>query len=116
MLSYSEHQLIGESRRDPAARCLRCNSPLLGNFALKGEGLCPACAEGKKIQWTPPGDRSKRSLQTGTPASFKSKLRRLAGAASRTSLRKLAQPAELSHAPDNASQRAGRSQTGVELR
>jgi uncharacterized Zn finger protein (UPF0148 family) len=116
MLSYYEDQLIGESRRDPAARCLRCNSPLLANFALKGEGLCPACAEGKTIQWTPPADRSKRSRQTGTPASFKSKLRRLAGAASRTSRGKPARSTELSHAPDKATQRAGRRQTGVELR
>jgi hypothetical protein len=39
MLSYPEHQLIRESRRDLGARCLRCNSPLLANFALKGEGF-----------------------------------------------------------------------------
>jgi hypothetical protein len=117
MLSYSEHQLIRESRRDLGARCLRCNSSLLANFALKSEGLCAACAEGKTIQWTPRRDRSKRPLvRMGTPTSFKSKLRRLAGAASRTSLGKLARPAELSHAPEKATQRAGRRQTGVELR
>ncbi len=117
MLSYSEHQLVGESGGHPATRCLRCNSPLLANFALKGEGLCAACAEGKTIQWTPRRDRSKRPLaRMGTPASFQSILRRLAGAASRTPRGKSARPAELAHAPDKAIQRARRSQTGAELR
>jgi hypothetical protein len=84
MLSYFEHELIREPRCDYGARCFRCNSPLLANFALKGEGLCTACAEGKTIQWMPLRDRSiQRLVRMGPPASLKSKLRRLAGALSR---------------------------------
>jgi hypothetical protein len=116
MLSYSEHQLIRESRRDLGARCLRCNSPLCANFALKDEGLCAACAEGRTIQWTPRRNRSEGPLlRVGTPASFKSKLRRLAGAASRASLEKLARPAGLSRSEQSHSA-PGRRQTGVEVR
>jgi hypothetical protein len=86
MLGYSEHQLIGEPRRDHGARCFRCNSPLLANSALIGEGLCTACAEGKTIQWMPRRDPSvPRLVRRGTPASLKSKLFRLAGALSRAS-------------------------------
>lgn len=86
MLSYSEHQLIREPRCDLSARCLRCNSPLLANFGLKGEGLCAACAEGKTIQWMPRRDPYiQRLVRMGPPASLKSKLRRLAGALSRAS-------------------------------
>jgi hypothetical protein len=86
MLSYSEHQLIREPRGDYAARCFRCNSPLLANSALKGEGLCTACAEGKTIQWMPRRDPSiQRLVRMGTPASLKSKLSRLAGALSQAS-------------------------------
>jgi hypothetical protein len=117
MLSYSEHQMIRESRRDLGARCLRCNSSLLADLAAKSEGLCAACAEGKTIQWTPLRDRTKRPpVRMGTPASFKSKLRRLAGAASRTSLGNLRGPSELSHSPDKTTQRVGRRQTDVEVR
>jgi hypothetical protein len=86
MLSYSEYQLIREPRGDYAARCFRCNSPLLGSSALKGEGLCTACAEGKTIQWMPQRDPSiQRLARMGTPASLKSRLSRLAGALSRAS-------------------------------
>jgi hypothetical protein len=86
MLSHSENQLIRELRRDYGARCFRCNTPLLANIALRSEGLCSACAEGKTIQWMPRRDPSiQRLVRTGTPASLKSKLRRLAGALSRAS-------------------------------
>ena len=52
MPSYSEHEPIRELRRDYVARCFRCNTPLVADLALRSEGLCTACAEGKTIQWS----------------------------------------------------------------
>jgi hypothetical protein len=85
MPAYSEHELMRELRRGcGVARCFRCNTPLLANLALRSEGLCTACAEGKTIQWTPMRDRSVQGpARMGRPTSFKSRLRRLAGALSR---------------------------------
>jgi hypothetical protein len=51
MLSYHEHELIRELRPDDRARCFRCNTPLSAAIALRSEGLCTACAEGKTIQF-----------------------------------------------------------------
>jgi hypothetical protein len=51
MLSYYEHELISELRRDDGARCFRCNTPLPATLALRSEGLCTACVEGKTIQF-----------------------------------------------------------------
>ena len=86
MLGYSEHELVRGLRRDSVARCFRCNAPLLGNLALRSEGLCTTCAEGKTIQWTPGRDPSvQRLARMGRPTSLKSRLRRLAGALSRAS-------------------------------
>jgi hypothetical protein len=51
MLSYYEHELIRELRRDDGPRCFRCNTPLPATLELRSEGLCTACAEGKTIQF-----------------------------------------------------------------
>jgi hypothetical protein len=51
MLSYYEYELIRELRGDDGARCLRCNTPLSPALALRSEGLCTACAQGKTIQF-----------------------------------------------------------------
>jgi hypothetical protein len=53
MLSYYENELIRELRRDDGVRCFRCNTLLPATLALRGEGLCTACAEGETIQFTP---------------------------------------------------------------
>jgi hypothetical protein len=50
MLYYDERELIRELRQGDGARCLRCNTPLPANLALRGEGLCTACAKGETIQ------------------------------------------------------------------
>jgi hypothetical protein len=87
MLGYSEHELIRGLGRDCGARCFRCNTPLLANLALRSEGLCTACAEGKTIQWTPRRNPSlQRLARMARPTSLKSRLRRMAGAASRAKL------------------------------
>jgi hypothetical protein len=52
MLSYYERELIRGLRRDDGARCFRCNTLLPATLALRGEGLCTACAEGETIQFT----------------------------------------------------------------
>jgi hypothetical protein len=86
MPSYSEHEPIRELRRDYVARCFRCNTPLLADLALRSEGLCTACAEGKPIQWRPRRNPYVQHLaRMGRPTSLKSRLRRLAGAPSRAS-------------------------------
>jgi len=50
MLAYYERELIRELRRD-GTRCPRCNALMHApDLALRSEGLCTACAEGKTIQ------------------------------------------------------------------
>jgi hypothetical protein len=50
---HYERELVGDRKVDADIRCLRCNVPLLApNLAVRSEGLCAACAEGKTIQWT----------------------------------------------------------------
>jgi hypothetical protein len=51
MLSCYEHELIRELRPAEGARCFRCNTPLSPALALRSEGLCTACAEGKTVQF-----------------------------------------------------------------
>jgi hypothetical protein len=51
MLSYYERGLIRELARDDRPRCFRCNTPLPARLALRSEGLCTACAEGKTIHF-----------------------------------------------------------------
>ena len=71
MLSYYEHELIREPRPDDGVRCFRCNTPLSASLALRREGLCTACAEGKTVQFhqTPertPYDPVPRQKRRGT--------------------------------------------------
>jgi hypothetical protein len=51
MLNYYDHELIRRPRPNGGARCFRCNTPLSAACALRDEGLCTACAEGKTIQF-----------------------------------------------------------------
>ena len=70
MPAYSEHELMRERRGYGVARCFRCNTPLLANLALRSEGLCTACAEGKTIQWTPMRDPSSTAPRANGPTDF----------------------------------------------
>jgi hypothetical protein len=51
MVSSYEREQINQLRRDDRPRCFRCNTPLPARLALRSEGLCTACAEGKTIHF-----------------------------------------------------------------
>jgi hypothetical protein len=50
MLAYYERELIRELRCD-GTRCPRCNALMHApDLAMRSDGLCAACAEGKTLQ------------------------------------------------------------------
>jgi hypothetical protein len=70
MLSYYERELIRAPGRDDRLRCFRCNTALPGRLALRSEGLCTACAEGKTIHFV---EASRVASRTGAALSAKSR-------------------------------------------
>ena len=69
MVSYYDRELIRELGQDDRPRCFRCNTPLPARLALRSEGLCTACAEGKTIHFV---EASRVAVRTGGALSAKS--------------------------------------------